>query len=188
MIVSSLIVITSAFCICKKGKVKDETSKKIVKPMEVKLRSKMSHWPKIPHRYGPVVCHIYLFRHNFWILNQIREYSNPPHINWNFGPDKNWTKCSTVGCHGVRTLNFPRDKDWLLWAHLLWNVSSWMIAITIAYSEVLRQKAEIELNFCFGDNWKCFLDKKNCCNRVFYKFSCFSKVLLSNQFDQNITI
>ena len=37
--------------ICKKGKVKDETSKKFVKPMEVKLRSKMSHWPKIPHRY-----------------------------------------------------------------------------------------------------------------------------------------
>ena len=156
--------------ICKKGKVKDETSKKIVKPMEVKLRSKMSHWPKIPHRYGPVVCHIYLFRHNFWILNQIREYSNPPHINWKFGPDKNWNICSLVGCHGVRTLNFPRDKDWLLWAHLLWNVSSWMIAITIAYSEVLRQKAEIELNFCFGDNWKCFLDKKNCCNRVVYKF------------------
>ena len=39
--VSSLIVATSAFE--KKGKVKDETSKKIVKPMEVKLRSKMSH-------------------------------------------------------------------------------------------------------------------------------------------------
>ena len=29
-------------------------SKKIVKPMEVKLRSKMSHWPKIPHRYDHV--------------------------------------------------------------------------------------------------------------------------------------
>ena len=24
-----------------------------MKPMEVKLRSKMSHWPKIPHRYVP---------------------------------------------------------------------------------------------------------------------------------------
>ena len=32
--------------------------KKFVKPMEVKLRSKMSHWPKIPHRYAghPYVC------------------------------------------------------------------------------------------------------------------------------------
>ena len=29
---------------------------KFVKPMEVKLRSKISHWPKIPHRYGPHVC------------------------------------------------------------------------------------------------------------------------------------
>ena len=38
--------------ICKKGKIKDETFKKIVKPMEVKLRNKMSHWPKIPHRYA----------------------------------------------------------------------------------------------------------------------------------------
>ena len=44
---SSMIVNTS---ICKKGKVKDETSKKFVKPMEIKLWSKMSHWPKIPHR------------------------------------------------------------------------------------------------------------------------------------------
>ena len=105
-----------------------------------------------------------------------------------FGPDKNWNKCSIVGCHGVRTLNFPRDKDWLLWAHLLWNVSSWMIAITIAYSEVLRQKAEIELNFCFGDNWKCFLDKKIVAIELSTNFSCFHKVLLSNHFGQNITI
>jgi hypothetical protein len=39
--VPSLIVTTSAFV--KKKKVKDETSKKFVKPMEVKLRSKISH-------------------------------------------------------------------------------------------------------------------------------------------------
>ena len=37
--------------ICKKEKLKDETSKKCVKSMEVKLRSKMSQWPKIPHSY-----------------------------------------------------------------------------------------------------------------------------------------
>ena len=30
----------------------DEIFKKIVKPMEVKFRSKTSHWPKIPHRYA----------------------------------------------------------------------------------------------------------------------------------------
>ena len=35
------------------GKVKDEASKKICETnaMEVKLRRKMSHLPKIPHRY-----------------------------------------------------------------------------------------------------------------------------------------
>ena len=47
---SSLIVTTSAFI--KKKRSKMRHLKKIVLPMEVKLRSKMSHWPKIPHRYA----------------------------------------------------------------------------------------------------------------------------------------
>ena len=37
--------------ICKKEKLKDETSRKFVKPLEVKSRSKISHWPKVLHRY-----------------------------------------------------------------------------------------------------------------------------------------
>ena len=48
--VSSLIVTTSEFV--KKEMSKMRHLKKFLKPMEVKLRSNMSHWPKIPHRYG----------------------------------------------------------------------------------------------------------------------------------------
>jgi len=44
-----LIVTTSAFV--KKERSKMRHLKKFVKPMEVKLRKKMSHRPKIPHRY-----------------------------------------------------------------------------------------------------------------------------------------
>ena len=47
--VSSLIVTTSAFV--KKGRSKMRHLKRFLKPMEIKLRSKMSHWPRIPHRY-----------------------------------------------------------------------------------------------------------------------------------------
>ena len=47
--VSSLIFTTSAFV--KKKRSKMRHLKKFVKPMEVKLRSKMSPWPKILHRY-----------------------------------------------------------------------------------------------------------------------------------------
>ena len=50
--------------ICIKGKVKQ----KFMKPMEVKLRSKMSHWPKIRHRYEfdqfSVYCEQYLWKWN----------------------------------------------------------------------------------------------------------------------------
>ena len=57
-----------------------------------------------------------------------------------------------------------------------------MIAITIAYSEVLRQKAEIELNFALGIIGNVF-DKK-----IVAILVVFLKYLLSNHFGQNITI
>ena len=44
--VSTLIVTTWPFLTKERSKMRH--IKKIVKPMEVKLRSKMSHWPKIP--------------------------------------------------------------------------------------------------------------------------------------------
>ena len=56
--------------------------KNFVKPKEVKFRSKMSHWPKIPHRYAfwieiSATCYIFWnckFRisiHNFFSTNHI---------------------------------------------------------------------------------------------------------------------
>ena len=81
--VSSLIV-TSAFV--KKKRSKMRHLKKFVKPMVVKLRSKMSHWPNIPRRYASNIdlrfpadmdlegC-IFSVAHFLWGNKLIRNYS-----------------------------------------------------------------------------------------------------------------
>ena len=63
----------------------------------------------------------------------------------------------------------------------------WMIAITIAYSEVLRQKAEIELNFALGIIGYVFW-QKIVAIELSTNFSCFPKRLIITKSGENITI